>query len=76
MVRKAAVEAEKKIRTIKAAAQPVIGSRHPKTFMGMLAENPSTQMASLGSSFQYEESNYMVAEAMEEYTLASTEASN
>ena len=41
--------------------------------MGILAENPSTQMARLGSSFQYEEINYMVAEAMEEYALDSTE---
>ena len=31
-------------------------------------------MVGLGSSFQYEESNYMVAEAMEEYALASAEA--
>ena len=31
-------------------------------------------MAVLGSSFQFEEINYMVAEAMEEYALASAEA--
>ena len=32
-------------------------------------------MAGLVSRFQYEESNYMVAEAMEGYALASAEAS-
>ena len=31
-------------------------------------------MAVLGSSFQFEEINYMKAEAMEEYVLASAEA--
>ena len=46
-----AVESEKNIITVKAAAQPAIGSRHPKTFMGMLARNTSTQMAGLGNSF-------------------------
>ena len=40
----------------------------------MLAGNPSTKMAGLGSKFQSEESNYMAAEAMEEYYLASSEA--
>ena len=35
---------------------------------------PLTQMAGLGSSFQSEESNSVVAEAMEEYVLASAEA--
>ena len=69
-----AVESEKKTRTIKAAVQPATGSCHTKTFMGMLAENPSTQMSGLGSSFQSEENNSMVAEAMEEYELASAEA--
>ena len=73
MVRNLAVEAEKNIRTIKVAVQSVSGSRHPKTFMGMLAGNPSTQMAGWNSSFQYEESNSMVAEAMEEYVLLSAE---
>ena len=67
-------EAEKKIRTIKAAVRPASGSRHPKIFMGMVSGNPSTQMSILGSSFKSEESNYMVAEAMEEYILASKEA--
>ena len=52
MVRNAAVEAEKKIRTIKAAVQTVSASRHPKTFVVLLVGNPSTQMAGLVSSFQ------------------------
>ena len=39
--------------------------------MGELGVNPSTQMSSLVSSFKYEESNYMVAEVLEEYALAS-----
>ena len=61
MVRNAAVEAEKKTKTIKVAVKPVGGSRNPRTLMGMIAGNPSTQMAGLGSSFKYEESNYMAA---------------
>ena len=65
LVRSAAVEAENKIRTIKAAVRPESGSRHPKTFMVMLAVNPSTQMAVLGSRFQSEERNYMVAKSMD-----------
>ena len=40
----------------------------------MLAGNPSTQMSGLFSSFQSEESNSIVAEAMEGYALASAEA--
>ena len=64
LVRNAAVEAEKKIRKKKVAVQPASGSRHPKTFIGMLGVNPITQMVGLGSIFQYEESSYMVAEAM------------
>ena len=39
----------------------------------MLEGKPLTQMDDLGSSFQYDENNYMVAEEMEEYALASTE---
>ena len=74
LVINAAVEAENKTRTIKAAVQPYIGSCHPKTYVGMLVENPSTKMAGLGSSFQFEESNYMVTEEMEEYVLASADA--
>ena len=38
------------------------------TFMGVLGVKPSTKMDGLGSSFQYKESKYMVAEAMEKYT--------
>ena len=64
LVRDAAVEAEKKIITIKVSMQPASGSRHYKTFVGMLAGNPSTQMAGLGSRFRSEESNYMAAETM------------
>ena len=74
MVRNAVVEAEKKIRTIKAAVQPASGRHHPKTFMVMLAVNHSIQMSGLVSSFQYEESNSMVMESMEQYSLASEEA--
>ena len=59
------VEAEKKIRTIKATVQRASGGRYPKIFMGMLAGNPSTQIYGLGGSFQSEESNSMVVEAME-----------
>ena len=73
LVRNVAVESEKKIITIKAAVQPESDIRHPKTFMGMIAEKPSTQMDGLGRRFQSEESIYMVAEAMEEYALISAE---
>ena len=41
--------------------------------MCVLGGNPSTQMYGLGSSFQSEEINSMVAEAMEEFVLASAE---
>ena len=68
------VKPEKKFRTTKAAVQPVSGSHYPKTFMGVLAENPSSKISVFGSIFQSEESNSMVAEAMEEYALASAEA--
>ena len=74
MVKNVAVVAENKVRTTKMAVQPASGIRHPKASMGMLSGNPSTQMYGLGSSFQYKESRYMVAEAMEEYALASAEA--
>ena len=40
LVRNAVVETEKKTTTIKAALQPASGSRHPKTFMGMLEITP------------------------------------
>ena len=52
MVRNAAVEAEKKIRTIKSSVQPADRSRSPRTFMGMLGGKPSTQIDVLGSIFQ------------------------
>ena len=74
LVRNTAVGEEKKNRTIKAAVQPASGIGHPKTCMGMLEGNLSTKMIGLGSISQSEESNYTVAEAMEEYLLASTEA--
>ena len=65
MVRNAAVEAEKEIKTIKLAVKAASGSRHPKTFRVIIGGNPSTQMAGLGSTFQYEEVNSMETEAME-----------
>ena len=67
------MEAENNTRTIKAAVQPAIRIRHPKKTTGLLGGNPSTKMSVLGSSFKYEESNYMVAGAMEEHALASSE---
>ena len=45
---------KKQVRTKKSVVQPESGSRHPSTFVGVLGENPSTQMAGLGSSFQSE----------------------
>ena len=54
LVINAAVEAEKKIRTIKLELQPEIESRNLKTFMGMIGINLSTKMDGLISSFQYE----------------------
>ena len=42
--------------------------------MVTLGGNPSTQMDGLGSSFQSEESKYIVEKAMEEYVFASEEA--
>ena len=47
LVRNAALEAEKKIRTIKAAVKPESGISCPKTLTGMLAGNPSTKMVGL-----------------------------
>ena len=47
------------------------GMCHPKTFTGMLEGNPSTKRSGLISSYHSEESNAMVAKAMEEYELAS-----
>ena len=70
----AAVEVEKKIIAIKATVQPEGGSHHSRAFMGMLWGNPSIYMDGLGGSFQYGYKNYRVAEAREEYALASSEA--
>ena len=42
--------------------------------MGVLGGNPFTQMVVLDSRFQYEDSNYMVVEAVEEHALDSAEA--
>ena len=42
--------------------------------MGMIGGNPSTQMDGMGSSFQSEERNSMVAASLEEFSLASSEA--
>ena len=43
--------------------------------MGMIGVSPSTKMSGLVSSFQYEEINYMVAKAMEEYASSSADVS-
>ena len=51
LVRNAAVEAEKNIKTIKAAVKPASRSHHPKTFIRMLTGNHSTKMSGLGSRF-------------------------
>ena len=59
--RNAAVEAENKTRTIKPSVKPESGVCHYKTFTGMIGGNPSAQMYGLGSIFQSEEINYMVA---------------
>ena len=74
MVRNATVKSEKKTTTIKVAVQTASGSLNPKKITVILVGNPSTQMDGSGSSFKYEESNSMEAEAMEEYALASAEA--
>ena len=74
LVINAAAGAENNTRAIKAAVQPESGSRHPKTFMGILGRNPSTKMVGLVSSFQSEKRKYMLAEAMKKYVLASAEA--
>ena len=51
LVINAAMEAEKKIRMIKAVVKPEIGSLHPRKFIDMICGNPSIQMAALGSRF-------------------------
>ena len=71
MVKNAAVKAENNIITINVAVKPESGRRHPRKFMGMLGGNPSRKMSGLISSFKSEESNSMVAEAMEEFALVS-----
>ena len=53
--------------------QPGSGGHHPRKLMDMIGGNPSIKMAILGSSFQHEETNYMVAEPLHEYALASVE---
>ena len=68
-----AVEAEKKIRTIKASVQPAGGSLYHRTFMRMTGGRPSIKTAGLISSFISEMKKSMVAETMEEYVLASSE---
>ena len=75
MVRNAAVEPEKKTRTIKMGVEPDIGSRLIRTVMGMLEGNPSIKMAGLGGRFQFKEKNSMVAELLEYNALAYAEAS-
>ena len=65
LIRNAAVKAEQNIITIEDMVQPVSGIRHPRKFMGTFGKNPVIKMAGLGSSFQYEENNYMLAEALE-----------
>ena len=57
----AAAEAEDKIKTIKAAVQPESGGRHSRIFMGMIGLESSIKMDRLGSSFQYEKKNSMLA---------------
>ena len=74
LVRNAAVESEKKTRTIKMGVEPDIGSRHIRTFMGMLGGNPSIKMAGLGGRFQFKEKNSMVTELLKYNALASAEA--
>ena len=63
MVRNAVAEAENKIRTINATVQPSGCRRRPRKFMGTLGGNISIQMSGVGSIFQYEENNSMVAES-------------
>ena len=57
----AAVEAEKKIITIKSAVQPVGGGLYHKAFMSMPRGGLSIKTAVLSSSFQSEGKNFMVA---------------
>ena len=70
------MEAENKTRTIKSAVQPAGGSLRHRTFMSILGGILSIKTDVLISSFQYEENNYMLAETLEEYALASAEAAD
>ena len=69
MVINAAVKTKKNIRTIKAAVQLSDVKRHPRKFMGTLGGNPPMKMYGLGSSFKYEEKNYMLSESLKECEL-------
>ena len=56
VVRNLAVEAENNTRTIKASVQPARGISHPKTFMGMIAGNPSKKWLAWIVAFNLRES--------------------
>ena len=73
MARNVVAEAEKKIIAIK-SVQPARESHNPSIFMVMIGGNPSIQMAGYGSRFQTPDNNYMLAEALEEYELASEDS--
>ena len=74
MVRNAAVETEKKTRTIKAALQSASRGRHTRKLMGTIGGKSSIKIFILGISFQYDENNSMLAESIKEYSLVSAEA--
>ena len=74
MVRNVAVESEKKIRTIKVAVHSEGGRYHHRKFMSIPGGIPLIKTAGLSSIFQYDENNFMVAETLDEYALASAEA--
>ena len=73
LVRNAAVEAEKKIRTIKGLLQPEGGNLHHRTFTSIPGVRTSIKTAGFSSIFEAAINNSMVAETMEEYVIASTE---
>ena len=54
LVRNSAVEAEKNIRTIKAAVKPAGGSLHHRTFISIPGGGLSIKTAGLSSTFQAE----------------------
>ena len=64
MVRNAAVEAEKKIRTIKVTVQQARRNCHTTTFMGLLGGNLPIKMSGFGSRFQDVDNNSMSVEAL------------